>query len=337
LSSTFYNKKSTCGCSDIPNTNFRQKNFVPDCYAVDLGEIYNNFPDYSNGPCSPCSQGGDPETFTNPPHGRIKNLTTACSKLVIFKGARVIYEEFTYEGNPLILFSRSRTSLPRLNAFTFVRCTILNPLHCPAENGLRDVECCKTCTTTSGDPPTTRTDTKCNLYGGPYLNVEHDEIPTNAAGCTGCERIELVLLPEWREQELGFGFSPCLFESMSTCSGGNEDPIICEDEGSANLRILAGYAIDNNPTWLLDEEKSVFPIVKNAIIENDPLGAFPHTVYAHFELNTEYIKCCGTSTLVGFTDKETREEAVNVQVALGFSCQLCGIDPEKACVEIYEE
>jgi hypothetical protein len=306
-----------------------------------LGEIYNNLPTYEDGPCSPCATGEDSTTVS--PHGRVTNLTGACSKLIVFKAARVVDGDFVYDGDPLVLFSRKRKSLPAaFTAFGSQQCTISNPLHCPAENGLRNVECCRTCTKTSGDPPVTRETERCISYAGPYLNVDYNETPATGS-CVGCASKTPVLLPEWREQELGFGFSPCVFDSMETCRGDLNDDFVyevnCEDfEQEATQRVLAGYAIDNNPTWLLDEEEEVFPIVKQAIIDNDPLGAFPHTVYLHYQLSTFYIRCCQSGkNYVGLSDDDERERAVNVLAALGFSCQLCGIDPEKACEEIYEE
>jgi hypothetical protein len=327
LPSTFCSEKSTCGCSPE-----NEKRFAINCYGLDLGLIYDKTHcwEESDSPCEEkCIEIGDEEECTEYPHGRISNIMRACAKLVVFKGARVVNDEFLYDDDPIVLFSRQRKDLPY-----FENCLIKNPLHCPAENTF--LKCSKTCVRVGG---VGKTGTSEYWTGGQYLNVTHEENPTNKTGCTGCQGWKAdVLGEEWESQEYGFGFSPCKFDELSQIEG--ECGSAEETDFPVNDRVLAGYALDSEETWLLNEEEEVFPIVRQAIIDNDPLGAFPHVVYVHFELRHSLIKCVGYGSgrlNYGLSEKEEREKAVAVQVALGFSCQLCGLEPEKACIKLYEE
>lgn len=327
MPSIFQTLKSTCGCN-VEN----KKVFIPNCYGLDLGLIYDNTTCYGDEtPCEQtCLEEGYPPNSaircTEYPYGHISNsLQRMCAKLIVFKNARIVNEEFLHD-DPVILFSRQRNKLP-----SFDECEINNPLHCPAENVV--VACERVC-----NPPFD-VDYGWHKYaifytGGNYLNIETEIIPTTLEYCTGCEGFEQTFLPEWKSNEYAFGFSPCEFESLSDVSNGGCGSVY--ENGQHYNKILAGYAINTNSTWLLDEEEAVYPIVKQAIIDNDPLGPFPHTVYLHYELKTILIYCHKGDKSKGYTDKDKREKAVAVQAALGFSCQLCGLDPDKACEKLYE-
>lgn len=297
---------------------------------MDLGLIYDKTSCYDEDD-TPCFGPRliatilDEEYFSIYPYGYPSNsLQRACAKLIVFKNARIKDGKFLHD-TPIIFYSRQRVALP-----SFDDCEIVNPIHCPAEN--TNLICTREC----NPPPPAKRGSVADFYtGGNYLNVLTEEIPTIRTYCTGCDGFTQTIQQEWKSNEYGFGFSPCEFESMSDISGGGCSSV--EESGTHQNKILAGYAIDPNSTWLLDEGKEVYPIVKQAIIDDDPLGAFPHTVYLHYELKTVLIKCNTGDKALGYKDKDKREKAVAVQAALGFSCQVCGLDPEKACEKLYVE
>jgi hypothetical protein len=323
LSSTFYNFFSTCGCSQDD-----KKIFTPECFSLDLGEVYNNLTCYEEeSPCDQCCYPrgeGEEDYCTEHPHGyNRKKVRRACAKLVVFKNSRVINGDFTYD-DALILHSRQRNALPQFN-----ECELNNPLQCPAENGLNNVPCFQTCTFDE------TTISYGYYFGGPFTEIETEEDPS-VGNCTGCRGIIYNPTSNWKSQEMGFGFSPCMLEEASLC-GGFCDEMECVD--SIQNIVLAGYAIDTEESWLIDDQEEIFQTIKDAIIEHDPYGAFSHTVYVHYEIQTALIQCCSLNErrLSGLRDKEEREKAVFVQAAIGFSCQLCGLDPDKACEKLYEE
>jgi hypothetical protein len=291
-----------CGCGGNSN-NFQC------CQVADLGMIYEKEPEYETG--NPCKQaridtivdtgeGVECNTeYTESPHGRILNYRRACARLVVWTGAK-IKGSISYN-NKYVLYSRQRADLPTEDC--------QNPIICPAENEI--YTCCNTSNTQS------RSQT-----GGPYdgCSVDEDLCETDCSGAT--------------PQIYKFGMSNC----------------------SLDGNILAGYAIAPSNWWFLNSDE--YQVVENQIIQNNPYGEAPVTIYAHFQVEWKPIRCdtrggftsepcngegrindragrCGGQhNVLGLVDKDEREKAVKITVAIGWSLGDCGYTPQEACNKI---
>jgi hypothetical protein len=320
LSSIINTPLSVCGCDSTTALDS-----FGCCYVLDLGKVYEVVPEYTaNNPCGPTrfdtiNDEGECETaFDEPPYGTILDYKRLAARLVIWKNAKIKLSgtnpSLDYEERN-IYYSRQRKDLPQI-----VNDQCINPIYCPAENGL--FECCA-----HGD------DDGESTVGGPYTN------------CTiNPENCDLECNQNWKPQIYKYGMSNCLLSYIE------------EGQGSKNV-ILSAYA--ECPEWWFMDEGHIESI-EQEIIDNNPFALNRTlTIYAHFQIEWKPIKCksfgglvgspcngngrinflvgdCGDSYTQGLIDEEERQRAVRIKAAVGYSSTYCGFDLDKSCEKIYE-
>jgi hypothetical protein len=288
------------------------------CHVLDLGVVYNQFPDYKDGdPCFPVF-GRRPDGLggfecvrvSSEPNGTILDFKRACARLVVWTNAKIVAGELEYAERK-IYYSRQRNKLPNKNG--------QDPIHCPAENGLQEL-CGRIGTKVGSGAAFLR-------FGGPYLNCPIK--PSINGPC------ELDCNSSFRPQQYKFPLSNCEIKNDGT-------------------RYFAGYA-ENQSWWYVDED--YISTIEDEILANNPfdqiLWSPTMTVYAHFQVEWKPIRCSnwegvggcngserknkrGGSYTQGHKDQNKRERSVKITAAIGYSLGGCGYSPEKACEKTYD-
>jgi len=329
------------------------------CKTVYLGVVYDKAPtngDYEiNSPCYPVqitkdSEGTCAQSTSEPPHGSVmKGLSPMCAKLLILQDAVATDSGVSYAKQQLLLSRKINTlpyqyNDPNDGLEFFESCG--SPIQCPPSNKL--FSCCNQ--TVIGDKGGIAH--IITQYGGPWKNCEV-ECPSPVYSGTGvpmptpgnkCEdnRMQIYSLP----------LTPCFVEPREYSGGYGEFEI-------EHFRQLSGYALGENDWWFLSSPEFTGLLTQVASVDPFRNTGIKHSIVLHFSAATRVIRCmrqhhycdsnpveasenfhsadCNRSNMrvLGGDNKEEREKNVEITCFVGYTHNLCGMDPQKACEVVY--
>lgn len=283
------------------------------CHVLDLGVVYNQFPNYQdNNPCPPVFALDEDDKcvrVSSSPNGRILEFRRGCARLVVWSNTKIVGGQLEYK-NRNIYYSRQRNKLPNKNG--------QDPIYCPPENGLRT--CCE-----GGNFVGRR------AIGGPYLN---------------CELTQDCLLEcdeNFKPQTLKFPLSNCEIESDGKrflAGYAKNESWWYVDQGYISL--IEDVIVENNPfdqiAW-----SPTMTIYAHFQVEYQPIKCYgDQSNGACLNLNSSAdhkftgSPCGGLSRTQALKDKENREKSVRITAAIGYSLGGCGYSPDKACEKTYD-